>query len=80
MPVIVLKSKQAGTAPLRCESYDLEGPMDSIVADSTITVLGITFGIDGDTSMPVTMPVTGDIVKVVDSDGDGIADSVEIED
>jgi hypothetical protein len=62
-----------------CESYDIEGPSETITAD-VITVLGITYGIDGDTSMPDTMPVVGDTVEVVDTNADGIADSVEIDD
>ena len=60
-----------------CESYELEGPVDAITADA-ITVLGITYGLSG-TSMPVTTPVPGDTVEIVDTDADGIADSVEID-
>ena len=59
-----------------CESYELEGPVDTMTTDA-ITVLGITYGLDGNTSMPVSMPASGDIVEVVDTNADGIADSVD---
>ena len=59
-----------------CESYELEGPVDEITTDA-ITVLGITYGLDGNTSMPVSLPASNDIVEVVDTNADGIADSVD---
>lgn len=59
-----------------CESYELEGPLDEITTDA-ISVLGITYGLDGNTSMPVSMPAPNDIVEVVDTNADGIADSVD---
>ncbi len=59
-----------------CESYELEGPLDEMTTDA-ITVLGITYGLDGNTSLPVSMPAPNDIVKVVDANADGIADSVD---
>jgi hypothetical protein len=59
-----------------CESYELEGPLDEMTANA-ITVLGITYGLDGSTSMPVSMPAPDDIVEVVDTNADGIADSVD---
>lgn len=62
-----------------CESYELEGPLDAMTTDA-ITVLGITYGLDGNTSMPVSMPALGDIVEVVDTNADGVADSVDADD
>jgi hypothetical protein len=62
-----------------CESYELEGPVDTIT-DVSITVLGVTFTVDGTTDYPDGTPLTGDSVEVTDVNGDGLADSVEIED
>ncbi|MGB5279285.1 MAG: DUF5666 domain-containing protein [Gammaproteobacteria bacterium] len=61
-----------------CESYELKGPVDAITTDA-ITVLGTTFGLNGGTSMPVPAPVPGDTVEIIDTDADGTADSVEID-
>jgi len=58
--------------------YEIEGPLEAI-DEASITVLGITFGVDMNTFFEDGMPVVGDIVEVED-EGDGVADSVEIED
>lgn len=59
--------------------YEIEGPLEAI-DDVSITVLGITFTVDMDTFFENGVPVAGDYVEVEDSDADGIADSVEIDD
>jgi len=58
--------------------YEIEGPLEAI-DENSITVLGITFSVDSNTFFENGMPVVGDAVDVED-DGDGIADTVEIED
>ena len=63
-----------------CESYKLEGPVDAFSDAVSITVLGVTFSVDGSTDYPGGTPLTGDRVKVTDGNGDGLADSVEIDD
>ncbi len=62
-----------------CSSYKLEGPVDSFTDNVSITVLGVTFVVDGATTYPNGMPVAGDRVKVIDAAGDGLADSVKID-
>ena len=59
--------------------YAIEGPTESI-DDVSITVLGISFGLDMDTFFENGMPVAGDYVEVEDDDADGIADQVELDD
>ena len=59
--------------------YEIEGPVDAI-DDVSITVVGITFGVDMDTFFENGTPVAGDYAEVEDDDGDGVADSVEIDD
>lgn len=59
--------------------YEIEGPLEAI-DDVSITVLGIGFSIDASTFFEDGLPVVGDYVEVEDENGDGIADSVEIED
>ena len=59
--------------------YEIEGPVDSI-DDMAITVLGIAFVIDANTFFGNGDPVADDYVEVEDDDGNGVADSVEIED
>jgi hypothetical protein len=61
-----------------CDAYELKGPVDDLTAN-TITVLGITYNTNGSTSYPEGAAVVGNIAEIVDSDGDGIADSVENE-
>lgn len=63
-----------------CDSYELEGPVEDITADTTIKVLGITFTLDVNTDYPDGTPVVGNSVKITDDNADGTADSVEIED
>ena len=46
----------------------------------SLTVLGVTFGVDAGTFFEDGTPVVGDYVEVEDDNGDGTADSVEIED
>lgn len=62
-----------------CESYELEGPVDAASA-LDITVLGITFVVNGETDLPDGAPATGNIVEIVDENGDGIADEIEVDD
>jgi len=59
--------------------YKIEGPLKAI-DNNSITVLGIEFTVDVDTFFENGTPVVDDYVEVEDSDADGIADSVEIED
>ena len=59
--------------------YEIEGPVDAI-DDVSITVVGITFGVDMDTFFENGTPGVGDYAEVEDDDGDGVADSVEIDD
>jgi hypothetical protein len=59
--------------------YEIEGPADA-VDDVSLTVLGVTFGVDAGTFFEDGTPVVGDYVEVEDDNGDGTADSVEIED
>ena len=59
--------------------YEIEGPVDAI-DELSISVLGIMFMIDMDTSFENGEPVAGDYVEVEDDNADGIADSVELDD
>lgn len=59
--------------------YEIEGPVDAI-DDVSITVVGVTFGVDMDTFFENGTPGVGDYAEVEDDDGDGVADSVEIDD
>ncbi len=44
-------------------------------------MLGVTFTVNGeDTDFPDGLPLAGDFVEVSDSNGDGIADTVELDD
>jgi hypothetical protein len=58
--------------------YEITGPMGAIDAVS-ITVLGVVFGLDESTFFEDGTPAVGDYVEVEDEDGDGFADSVEID-
>ena len=58
--------------------YEIEGPVDAI-DDLSISVLEIGFTLGMDT-MFEGAPQVGDYAEVEDHDGDGIADSVELED
>jgi hypothetical protein len=59
--------------------YEIEGPVDA-VSDVSLTVLGVTFALDMNTMFEGGTPAIGDYVEVEDDNGDGTADSVEIED
>ncbi len=59
--------------------YEIEGPVDAI-DDVSLTVLGVTYSLDANTVFEDGMPVVGDYVEVEDDNGDGTADTVEIED
>jgi Domain of unknown function (DUF5666) len=73
----------------------LQGPVDSVVSGSSITILGVTFNTDGstqfeeddDNALPggsatfYSVDRTGDEVKIKDNaPGDGTADEVDLED
>ena len=62
-----------------CESYELEGPVDAASA-LDITVAGITYTVNGETDLPDGAPAPGNIVEIVDENGDGIADEIEVDD
>lgn len=59
--------------------YEIEGPAEA-VDEVSITVLGISFGLDMNTFFENGVPEVGDYVEVEDDDADGIADSVELDD
>jgi hypothetical protein len=59
---------------------EIEGPLDAI-DDTSITVLTIIFNVvDGTTVFLNGLPGLGDYVEVQDSDADGTADFVEVDD
>jgi hypothetical protein len=58
---------------------EMEGPVDA-VDDVSITILGITFGIDGTTMFFGAEPMVGDYAEVEDNDADGTANSIETDD
>ena len=59
--------------------YEIEGPVDAI-DDVSLTVVGVTWSLDMNTVFEDGMPEVGDYVEVEDDNGDGTADTVEIED
>ena len=59
--------------------YEIEGPVDAI-DDVSISVLEIGFTLDMDTMIEGSAPQVGDYAEVEDHDGDGVADSVELDD
>jgi hypothetical protein len=60
--------------------YEIEGPVEAIDA-GTLQVLDVIYNTDsGVTVFEDGMPVVGDFVEVEDDNGDGLADTVEIED
>ncbi len=61
---------------------EIEGPVDvDGIGPTFISVLTIEFGVDAALTTFVNgMPVAGDYVSVTDTDADGLADFVEIED
>ena len=72
----MLELESAGAA---CGEYKLAGPVDTFTNLVSITVLGISYSVDATTAYPDGLPVVGDSVKIIDSDADGLADSVEID-
>lgn len=71
----------------------LQGPLDSFVSGASVTVLGVIFSTDMDTEFDddgenklsgaadfFVIVDIGDIIKVTDEDGDGIADEIDQED
>jgi hypothetical protein len=60
--------------------YEIEGPVKE-VGDRTLKVLGVVYNTDPTiTVFEDGIPVVGDFVEVEDDTGDGMADTVEIED
>lgn len=60
--------------------FEIEGPVEAVDA-RTLQVLGVVYNIDpGITIFEDGIPVIGDFVEVEDYTGDGMADTVEIED
>lgn len=59
--------------------YEIKGPVDGF-DDVSISVLGVAFTVDENTFFENGVPMDGDYVELEDENGDGIADSVEIED
>lgn len=58
---------------------EVEATVDDYVAGTSITLIGITFNVDGSTIISGT-PDVGDEVKVSDNDSDGTADEIEVSD
>lgn len=59
--------------------YEIEGPV-SAIDDVSISVLGISFTIGAETFFENGTPQVNDFVELEDENGDGVADSVEIDD
>ncbi len=60
--------------------YEIEGPVEAVDA-GTLQVLDVVYNTDPNiTIFEDGVPVVGDFVEVEDDNGDGTADSVEIED
>jgi hypothetical protein len=60
--------------------YEIEGPVEAVDA-GTLQVLDVVYNTDpGITVFEDGIPVVGDFVEVEDDTGDGMADTVEIED
>ena len=64
------------------DEIEVQGSVDSFVASTSITILGITFNVDTATTIPLTQPVAGNIVKIKgnNSPADGIVDEIEFSD
>ena len=60
--------------------YEIEGPVEDVVDGVSLTVVGVTWTLDGNTFFENGAPAVGDYVEVEDDNGDGTADTVEIED
>ena len=59
--------------------YEIAGPVDAVDGLS-LTVVGVTCSLDVNTLFENGTPVIGDYVEVDDDNGDGTADTVEIDD
>jgi hypothetical protein len=64
------------------EEYEIEGPLDAngFSPGSSISVLGVEFFVDANTLYEDGLPSGGDVVDIEDSNRDGTAESVHIED
>ncbi len=64
------------------DDIEVQGSVDSFVASTSITILGITFSVDGATVIPSPQPVAGNIVKITGENdpADGIVDMIELSD
>jgi hypothetical protein len=60
--------------------YEIKGPFDAMIDGVSLTVLNVIFGVDENTFFENGIPGDGDYVEVEDENGNGYADSVEIED
>ena len=58
---------------------EVEAMVDDYVAGTSITVIGVTFGVDGSTTITGGTPTVGDEVKVSDTNNDGTADEIEVD-
>ena len=61
------------------DEYEVEGPVEAFEDLVSITVIGVTFGIDAGTVFEGGLPVIGAPGEVEDIDADGIADFVEFD-
>lgn len=66
------------------ENTEIQGSVGSFTANSSITILGLNFSIDGSENYePITLPTTikmGDIVELEDTDpANGVIDKIELE-
>lgn len=70
------------------DDFILQGQVDAFVANTSITILGITYTVDGDTDYDgftgasnfFNTMTQGEIVRIKDENADGIADKVKIDD
>lgn len=60
--------------------YEIEAPLGNFEDGASITALGVTFFVNGDTEYKDTKPAAGDFVRIRDDNLDGTADRVEIKD
>ncbi len=58
---------------------EIEGPLEAI-DEVSVTVVGVEFGVDGETIFDNGMPMVDDDVEVEDHDEDGVADLVSRDD
>ena len=60
--------------------YEIQATVEAYQDGVSITLLGVTFGLDAATGIDGVVPAAGDFVEVEDDDLDGIADELERED